>query len=286
MLGQIDGFFSVGECYSIWDQYVLRNRVCGCGVPFQECTVWRNVFTRAYGGFNKAQAHEMSRAWRAHFRTRHIPYLLLTGHTKQLGKRVEGYLSSIGELYSSIAATTSSDVIVDSSKYPTYAQVLSMIPSVDLSVVHLIRDPRAVAYSWQKQKTSPDGVHMNRMHPAIVSSLWAIWNVTGELFERRSPTPYLRVRYEDFVDRAPATLETIVDFVGKRSRRLSFVSDDYTQLGTTHNLEGNPSRFDSGKIQLAVDDAWKRELPPHHRRLVTALTWPLLRRYRYPSSTS
>ena len=40
-------------------------------------------------------------------------------------------------------------------------------------------------------------------------------------------------------------------------------------------------RLLSGSVTLRVDDAWRRELDPRARRLVTRITWPLLRRYGY-----
>ncbi|CAA9445792.1 hypothetical protein AVDCRST_MAG82-3308, partial [uncultured Rubrobacteraceae bacterium] len=32
---------------------------------------------------------------------------------------------------------------------------MGLVPSVDLRVLHLVRDPRAAAYSWLKKKPQP-----------------------------------------------------------------------------------------------------------------------------------
>jgi hypothetical protein len=62
---------------------------------------------------------------------------------------------------------------------------------------------------------------------------------------------------------------------------LSFLHDGEVDLPSGHIPAGNRMRLLSGTLSLRVDDAWKRELDPKARRLVTAMTWPLLRRYGY-----
>ena len=52
-------------------------------------------------------------------------------------------------------------------------------------------------------------------------------------------------------------------------------------LGQVHSIAGNPDRLRAGPVEVRLDDGWKREMMPVDRRLVTALTWPLLSRYGY-----
>ncbi len=51
--------------------------------------------------------------------------------------------------------------------------------------------------------------------------------------------------------------------------------------GIDHTVSGNPVRFEAGPIEIRPDLEWRTALPTGKRRLVTALTWPLLRRYGY-----
>jgi hypothetical protein len=46
---------------------------------------------------------------------------------------------------------------------------------------------------------------------------------------------------------------------------------------------GNPMRMDNGPVKLRLDDQWRSSMGPRHRRLVTVMTKPLLRRYGYRS---
>ncbi len=49
-------------------------------------------------------------------------------------------------------------VIIDSSKYATDCLLLSQPPGVRVHAIHLVRDSRAVAYSWQRRKPRPGSI--------------------------------------------------------------------------------------------------------------------------------
>jgi hypothetical protein len=54
---------------------------------------------------------------------------------------------------------------------------------VDFYALHLLRDPRAAAYSWSKNKPQPDTdarEHMVRFSPTKSSALWDSWNASAE----------------------------------------------------------------------------------------------------------
>ena len=54
----------------------------------------------------------------------------------------------------------------------------------------------------------------------------------------------------------------------------------------THQIAGNPVRFQSGTLALRSDEAWRMKLSLTDRRAVTALTAPLMRLYGYPLRTA
>jgi len=53
------------------------------------------------------------------------------------------------------------------------------------------------------------------------------------------------------------------------------------ELGVHHTVAGNPMRFTVGTTPVRLDEAWRREMPAGRRRLVSAITAPLRRRYGY-----
>ncbi len=53
------------------------------------------------------------------------------------------------------------------------------------------------------------------------------------------------------------------------------------KLGISHTVSGNPNRFETGAVALRTDREWQKSMKPRDRALVSALTFPLLRRYGY-----
>src|SRR5579862_2172783 len=47
LLGQIPGFFNIGELNRLWDWGLVSNFRCGCGLPMQECPTWHAILEQA-----------------------------------------------------------------------------------------------------------------------------------------------------------------------------------------------------------------------------------------------
>ena len=282
-LGQVEGFFSAGELNFIWKHALIENRLCGCGRPSRECPVWRSVFDEAFGGMDRVDAREMMRLQAAGARTRHIPLMLTEKGRRRLKGRMGKFLNASARLYEAIKSVTGSRVIVDSSKEPAYGYAMGMVPELDVRVLHLIRDPRAAAYSWLKKKAQPDSEDREFMHrkSALDSAvLWDAWNASIEALWCGSGD-HLRLRYEDFVTGPKDSFERILDLLDEPDAGLPLVGEQEVKLGVSHTVSGNPNRFDTGAIELRPDHEWTRKMKPRDRNLVTGLTFPLLKRYGY-----
>jgi hypothetical protein len=239
----------------------------------------------AFGGMDGVDAREMMRLQSSGTRTRHIPLMLTARGRQRLAQRLEKLLITYRRLYEAIASVTRSRVIVDSSKEPAHGYAMGMVPGVDLRVVHLIRDPRAVAYSWLRKKPQPDSEeieHMVRFSPAKSSALWDAWNTSAEALWHRTPDRYLRLRYEDFVTDPRKSLERVLGLVGVTAE-LPLAGEREVKLGVSHTVSGNPNRFETGAVELRPDREWMGRMELRHVALVTALTTPLLQRYGYPT---
>ncbi|MBA4115614.1 MAG: sulfotransferase, partial [Rubrobacter sp.] len=164
---------------------------------------------------------------------------------------------------------------------------LGMAPGIEMYVVHLIRDPRAAAYSWLKEPR-PDAderSYMNRVNTVKSSMLCDVWNVSSEALWRGSPERYMRLRYEDFVAEPRRAVESILGMLGENADQLPLIDEREVELGVGHTVAGNPNRFRSGTVRLRLDEEWASRMRPRDRRLVTLLTLPLLARYGYPVLT-
>jgi hypothetical protein len=284
ILGQLEGFFSGGELRYIWDRGLIENRLCGCGAPFTQCELWQQILVEAFGGMDKINAPEVARL-RENLRTRHTWLGLLPAGKRLLCERTEQYMRMLEKLYGAIKTRTGCRVIVDSSKFPSHGYVLGMIPAIDLYIVHLVRDARAVSFSWLKKKISElnaNRITYIRQHNSLRSSwLWSTWNMTAETLWRNHRQRYLIVRYEDFIRRPRQVVEQILDLTHERATRLPFLNDHQVELGVTHTVAGNPNRFQNGVVELRLDEEWKEKMSRRHKTVVTMLTWPLLRHYGY-----
>jgi hypothetical protein len=284
VLGQVEGFSSCGEISYTWDRSIQEDRLCSCRNPFSACPFWGPIVAAAFPELESLDLDQMV-AVRESLTPRRAAMAAWRGLEASDLPGVGIYSDQVVALLQSIREATGGRVIVDSSKAPGHGFLLRSSPNVDAYVLHLVRDARAVAHSWQKKKiydpTGEEPMLMSRHSPARSSKLWNTWNVATEMVWRRSPERYLRVRYEDFVDAPDRALSQILSFVGEPGVALPLLDGNTFEMGPIHALAGNPSRFKDGPIEIRRDDRWESEQPRSHRATVSALTWPLLLRYGY-----
>lgn len=286
ILGQIPGFFSAGEITYIWQRFIVEQRKCGCGEVGKNCPVWSKVLARI-GSPGPEVASLMVAKARSASRIRHVPSMVAPGGDDRLHSTLGSpYLDRLGDLYKAVTEVTRSNVIIDSSKFPGYGKVVSSLHGVDVRVMHLVRDSRAVAYSWLRTKPQPDTdlrSHMMQRKVTTVAPRWITANLATEVLFGRGSRSYVRIRYEDFAAEPHKILDAALQRIGLGKLPAGIVEDGYAELDTTHTVSGNPSRFSTGSIALRVDDEWRSALERRDSRLVTSLTFPLLARYGYLS---
>jgi hypothetical protein len=285
ILGQVPGVASVGELRFIWERGILHERLCGCGRPFRECPQWTPILAAAFPGTDlEALARRMVELQQHGTRARQLPKLLRRRARDRLQRRMSEYLENLSKLYAATQTHLGCAVLVDSSKLPPYGALLQMLPGVEVRVVHLIRDPRATAYSWLRKKALPDrggAAFMQQQGPVKASALWSLWNWAAGRLWRGNHTRYLRVRYEAFVAEPRTTVERILAHAGLEHATTPFVSDTEVELEANHTVAGNPSRFSTGRVAIRSDDEWITKMRRWDRLRVTAVTWPMLLRYGY-----
>ena len=278
ILGRADGVLAAGELRYVWQRGLLEDRLCGCGEPFSRCPFWGEVMERAFGGPDAIDPGHVVAAQRTVTRLRHVPRML----ARRQALAPADYLGTLSRLYRAVAEASRSELVVDSSKLPSYGFVLGAVPDVDVRIVHLVRDPRGAAYSWSRAKAQPDsGDGMQRMSVLKSSSLWLAWNASAPaLF--RDPARYRVVRYEDLVARPREVVDQILGFAGHNGNGTAFVGERTGALNRGHTVAGNPNRLESGPVELRADETWTKALGRPQRALVTAVTTPLLGRFDYP----
>jgi hypothetical protein len=285
ILGQLDRLGSYGELRFIWERGCAQNWPCGCTKSFHECDFWQAVLAETFSN-QPSDIEAVLRLNRGVDRTRYIPQILGLWRTTAFRQRFEAYTALLQKLYTAIARASGKPVVVDASKFDASGFILSQMPGVELHVLHLVRDSRAVAFSWQRRKMHRlgDGLEHPQLRrtPARAALEWLKLNLFGELMYWYAAS-YQRIRYEDFIRDPQGTAESILKQIGEADADLSFISSTSVKItAQTHTVAGNPNRLDYGEIPLRIDDEWRRRLSPGTFALVTLLTLPGLLRYGYP----
>ncbi|MEU8112962.1 sulfotransferase [Micromonospora sp. NPDC048947] len=288
VLGQLPGFFAAGELRYLWRRGILENRQCGCGAPVADCPLW----ARVRADLTDADPAGIAARLAQRLRLRGLPALLRRQRRGQPPVAGHPDDTQLARLYASIAehalAGRSDGVIVDSSKLPPYGALLGSLPGIDLYVLHVVRDPRATAYSWRRRRPldgRADDELMSRPPVGKAALLWLVWNTaTVRLWgdRRRAPGRYLRVRYEDFVTDPAGATARIASFVGATPDELPFPTPATVRLTPTHSVAGNPSRHRTGLVDVVADTEWLTGLPTRAYVVVTGLTAVALSRFGYP----
>ena len=286
ILGQVSGFFLVGELRYVWDRGLIENRLCSCGVHFRECQVWQEIMVEAFGNGAYVDAQRLIGLRERELRTRHLLTPTVSAVRTRVARMGE-YQGTLEKLYRAVQDVRRSRVVVDTSKFPSYGYVLQHTPGIELYVLHLVRDPRAVAYSWEsrrKPKMDRRDGPSNSMtpHGFVESSLvWDAWNLAIENVWRRTPERYMLLRYEDFVESPRNSVQGILRFLGEEAES-PFVGEREIAMEVPHTFSGNPDRFQSGTLTIKPDEGWRRNMSVARQAMVTTLTWPGLVRYGYP----
>jgi len=281
MLGQVEGWVSVGEVRYLWRRGMVENQRCGCGEPFNDCAFWSAVTREAFGSVDRSTASEMARLLRKADRVWRMSRL---GYGK-LGRWTSGeHLSEVRQLlsrlYTAMQKVSGASVIVDSSKSPSYGYLLSLTPGIQVHLVHLVRDCRGVAFSRLRRNALGE-LHWKSENLLVAKTAleWAAVNGLSHLL--KLALPYTLVKYEDFVSDPQQTLQRIVSDSGQPVPSLSFLGKSSVLLGADHTVSGNQMRFESGWISVRPDEEWRSKLTRKQLLILNAITWPWLARYGY-----
>jgi len=259
----------VGELRLLWQRGVVKRQDCSCGHLWDECTLWDPVVRSVLG--ERADSDAIAAAKKLHKLGKRAARIIARRPDHLDGAPAQ-YAAVLGEVYQAIADQTGARVIIDSSKHPAQA-MLARASGADVTVVHLVRDPRGVVWSHQRAKAPPPGATANttQQHgPIYVATRWTVRNS----FIDRTVMPDLRVRYEDMVAETSSTTEKIFTAAG--------VDVPPEGGGYEHLIAGNPNRFETTRPKVLLEDAeWRDAQPARQKRLIRLIAGRTMRRYEY-----
>ena len=279
VLGELDGYFAGGELRVLWDPVVVRHGSCGCGEPITSCDVWSRVLD-GLSDIDAAEAAELQ-----HEIVREMNTFRLLGPAISTWPARERFAQLMGRVYEEIASVTGARVIVDSSKRPSYAAFLRTVPGCDPYFVHLVREPRASAYSWKSRRyrSSAGSAEVTRRGPIDSTIRWDLLNLGSEgLLRAVGSSRGIMLRYEDFIASPRPHVERVTRMIAETSWRSPFLDDHTVVLRPNHTIAGNPSRFATGTLVLEDKAEWRTEQSVVDRWATTLVALPFLKRYGYP----
>jgi hypothetical protein len=286
ILGSYDSVTGTGELHELWAG-LLSGRPCGCGRSLLWCPVWGAVIER----LRRPQASpdwtpSDAVAWRNRTaRVWHTPALVArTAARPRAVQQRDPYALLIAATYRAVAETQGSRVVVDSTKVPAGAALLVGMPEIESYVLHMVRDPRATVYSWATIKSAGVAQQTDDLRPvgATRATLrWLAYNGLSELLGYSFRSRYLMLTYEQFMNSPQETLATIGTWIGEKLHPDPFRTDGMLDIGSSHSVAGNPSRFANGPRPVKLDDSWVDKMSAGKKLYVSMFTTPLHRRYGY-----
>ncbi|MEM2768827.1 MAG: sulfotransferase, partial [Candidatus Pacearchaeota archaeon] len=278
ILGEGENCFSVGELRQIFLYFLPKESLCSCGNTYKTCRFWSEVLFNVFGknDFSSAEINVLSKL---HKIVEKIPILNSRNqynYIKKFTSEIQEFKDIWKTLYQKIFEVSGCDIIIDSSKTPQYLLILKDMP-FKVYLLHLIRDPRGVAYSWTKKKYEV-GIYryMKTHHPFTSAREWLIRNFKIERLKKFFNENYL-LKYEEFC-KAPLIL--LEDIMKKFDLKLfpDFIKDNTILIKKKkHLLGGNPVRFlNNNFIEIKCDERWKKDLSFGNKIMVSLLTFPLI----------
>lgn len=241
VLGSHPRIRATGEFHTTPFPEALPGALCSCGQTFDRCPFWSVVRER----YRAVADFDRTRRGQLRFENyRSLPRTWLHGvlGTPEIREQARA-LSSLVRI---IAQSSGKEIVSESSKNAVRGYLYGLARSRDFDVyyLHLVRDGRGYIHS---QTALPDGASSRAEKaaapPWVLTLRWVVPNLLAMLLCARPRNRYLRIRYEDFVERPAEVLERVGGFLGVDMTSVV----EKVRLGqpfpVTHLVGGNRVRF-------------------------------------------
>ena len=282
LLGNHPLAFGAGELAGLFKDWAA-GLSCTCGQSYPECEFWGKVIKIlqiALPGLAPADAERLTRGAEA-----------LSGRwpagANSLSPEQHAYRELWRATLAAMKEVSGSPLVIDSSKNsrPSWWRIwaLKELCGLQISVVHLVRDPRALMWSALRGSNRQLEAGQNKTFRGGVNRAlmgWMLANAAvGVTAARSKPLNLWRLRYEDFVADPGRELKSLGRFLELDMQPVLDLLAQQRPVNPGHGVGGNRMRR-QGPIRIRADEEWKQALPAYARRLAV-LTWPLAQSYGY-----
>ncbi|MDO8480152.1 MAG: sulfotransferase [Candidatus Rokubacteria bacterium] len=264
-------------------QEELLTYACSCGDLFTKCSFWAHLIAalkergfvydlsdrHTMPAFRMPESPIADRFMRRAYGSPAFEFLRsLVLHCWPGSMRRLEYLRRYNQTFIELVLQfNSASVFLDSSKDPIRIKYLADIPSLQLQVVHLVRDGRGVVNSARKNLGMP-------AHEASVE-----WRETHLEIERVTKRfcdgRVLRLRYEDLCTDPDGVLTSIFAFIGV----VGTIKASQAIERKMHVL-GNRLRL-KGVLPIRLDESWRHEMSGSDLAAFASLAGSLNNKYGY-----
>jgi hypothetical protein len=285
MLGAHPDVATMGELH-LWP-HELRGggvRPCSCGESVLACPFWSEVQRRTQPLRPDGPGLDFFR--QAHNAGRTLRPSRLRAFVAAPGPREQALLDAYARHTLAVVRAfqdvhheqlgTRPGWVVDASKDPYRLLWLVRSGLFDVTVLHVVKNPRGFVYSVTRPLLGGNDA----------ARLWATarqagaWTVQNRLVSAACrllpPEKSMLVRYEAFATDPAGTFAAMCAAIG-----CAYDPDAVARFreGSVHTIAGNPMRYETRPIEL--DERWKTALPRSSRRLAELVTASTRAHYGY-----
>jgi hypothetical protein len=185
------------------------NRYCACGKWAKDCEFWVAV-EESWLGQNRPDSLKRYEQLQNKYET--ISSLWKTALSKSFATSSDfrEFEEMTVALYRSISMISGHPIIVDSSKLPGRALMLSKMIDLDLSIIHLVRGGLRYLESSLRREKKISLNDPNLLYRTFrLGVRWSNTNFAAEWALTTSKVKGVRIRYEDLVSKPIETLESV-----------------------------------------------------------------------------
>ena len=271
---------------------------CSCGALLKECGFWQDVSRRMQHrgiSFAMADARTDYRSGGTWYTQRLLQPLcrgpaLETVRDAALSfspdwrRRLPELHRRNTALVESVCEITGARSIVDSSKVALRLKYLLQIPELEVKIIRLIRDGRAVAltyldpfgYASTEDLRANGKPRQRRLSMKEAAYRWRRSNEEAEhLLAQIDRDKWIEVRYEEYCTEREVTLRGVFEFLDLDP---ASVRDDFR--AGEHHVIGNDMRKDTSST-VTLDERWREALTTDDRREFDGVAGRMNRRYGY-----
>lgn len=283
LLTQNDDVFNAGQIRDFWPAY-FQSAVCSCGQPLPACTFWSAIAPKVFGSPPNQGLAEMQRLMAA-FRqdAAAIPDWTDRNVLAHLSRNHATFLARLGSFLLATQEAAQVDTLLDASKSPEIALAFSLVEGVNLRVLNLVRDPRAVAASWARKQGGQAAVMFTRVWAERQQRLAQWSQILGDRF--------LMVRYEDLTHDPRLVIEQILAWAKLAPNPDLFTSDNHAEVSWARQHMFPPANetFLAEKktgIDVVASSSWRK--PENHslHRMVESSIGGQMVHYNYQTGVS